>query len=41
MLMNEVGENVGRLEVGMDVTWGGMEWDEGERVKVCKWQGGG
>ena len=31
----------GRVEVGMDVTWEGMEWGEGERVKVCKWQGGG
>ena len=41
MLMNEVGENVGRLEVGMDVTWAGMEWRGGGKnggLQVVEWR---
>ena len=32
--MNEVGGWRG-LEVGMDVTWKGMEWEEGEEWKFA------
>ena len=29
------------MEVGMDMTLEGMEWEEGGRVEVCRWWGGG